>query len=73
MAKRNVPDEEWSMNSLPKKAKVSRKDRSIGLVTEQIFAQLPDIPFEGEFWEMSVDQVMKSLGATRGSVYEVLP
>ena len=73
MAKRKVSDEEWLMDSLPKKTKVSRKDRSIGLVTEKIFAELPDIPFEGEFWEMSVDQVMKSLGATRGSVYEVLP
>lgn len=48
-----------------------RKKRAIGLLAQKIVNELPDIPDKGETWEISVDQVIKTLSATKGSVYEV--
>ncbi|XP_040576139.1 transcription factor E2F8-like [Lepeophtheirus salmonis] len=50
---------------------VSRKTRSIGLTCDRICSRFPLIVENGESWEVSVDSVVRTLNASKGSVYEI--
>jgi hypothetical protein len=51
--------------------KKPRKKRAIGYLAQRIIDELPDIPDEGEIWEISIEQVIQKFDASKGSVYEV--
>ncbi|QQP56548.1 E2F transcription factor 8, partial [Caligus rogercresseyi] len=64
-------DKKINMSKNKRYGGASRKTRSIGLTCERICSRFPLFIESKESWEVSVDSVVRTLNASKGSVYEI--